>query len=274
MTYPVDDKGNPRVDFVWGHMPIQPDDQRTWTGGMGGADPVVNQNQNNQWSNWPAVGSSTLNSGWTELSFPTGDGGSTRTQTFTWDNHEIAVDNYENYPSFTQGYPYDDIIANVVVPNIIGLSESDAAAALGAAGLGGAGNSYTEGATSANNGKVYAQRPDAGTLYNQGDIVHFDVYSYTAPTGSISGFNQTVTDEGWTLGPNDAIMYLTGRSNYPVAPNTITVSGSSNSDYNQVWTVNDEANNDSYNTGGTAVWVTPTTPVTESTSSGGTWTQN
>jgi hypothetical protein len=267
MTNPVDDLGNPRVDFVWGNFPLQPDDQR-------GTYDNDNQTTDGIWTNYPTVGSDHLSYGWDVLTFPTGDGGNTRQQTFTWDNHEIAVDNYEQYPGFGGGYPYDDTIPNVVVPNIIGLSSAAAGTALGNAGLGGSGNSYTEGATLSNDGKVFAQRPDAGTLYNQGDIVHFDVYSYIAPTGSISGFDQTVTDEGWTLGPNDAIMYLTGRSNYPVAPNTITVSGSSNSDYNQVWTVNDEANNDSYNTGGTAVWVTPTTPVTESTSSGGTWTQN
>jgi len=28
MTYPVDDAGNPRVDFVWGNMAMQPDQQR------------------------------------------------------------------------------------------------------------------------------------------------------------------------------------------------------------------------------------------------------
>ena len=33
MTYPVDDAGNVRVDFVWGHMPMQPDQQRVNTGG-------------------------------------------------------------------------------------------------------------------------------------------------------------------------------------------------------------------------------------------------
>jgi len=211
------------------------------------------------------------------LSFPTGDGGSTRTQTFTWDNHEIAVDNYENYPGFTRGYPYDNIVPNVTVPNILGLSAAAAYAALNSAGLPNNNDgSTTDGATALNDGKVSYQSVPAGTVFDSGDAptIHYQTYHYVsapATTGPIAGFNRSSTH--FSLNGNEVVMYVIGRTVKPTVSTTITVSGTSEGDWNQNWTVEDIANDDAYNTGGTAVKLAYVDHVfTNSTSSGGTWT--
>ena len=269
MTYPVDDKGNPRVDFVWGPFPLQPNQQRT----SYGQNIVTNQDQNIGWTTTFPIDSANLSTGWTELSFGTGDGGNSRTQTFTWDNHEIAASNYEGYPSFIQGAPYNDTVPNRVVPNLIGLTIEQADAALSSLELSSDAHTTTVGATSGNNGKIASQVPAAGTVVNMQDVVLFTTYDYVAPatTGPIAGFNRSSTH--WSLNGNEVVMYVLGRTVKPTIGATITVSGTSESDWNQNWTVEDIVNDDSYNTGGTAVklaYVDHT--FTNSTSSSGTWT--
>ena len=52
MTYPTDDAGHPQVDFVWGNMPMQPDDER----GENTLDPALDNHviADIGWSNYPA----------------------------------------------------------------------------------------------------------------------------------------------------------------------------------------------------------------------------
>lgn len=191
------------------------------------------------------------------------------------DSHIIATTQYEGFPAFTPGAPFDDTIPNVEVPNLVGLVDPTAAQdALEAVDLVlGDTNSSTAGATSGNDLHVKTQSIAAGTLVNVGSTVDIVVYDYVAPVGGpIAGFNKTVTDEGWTLGVGDAIMYLSGRTVKPTTGDVIRVSGSSESDYNHGYNVMGVVNNDSYNTGGTAVWVSPFEhALTANTSSGGTW---
>lgn len=269
MTYPVDDLGNPRVDFVWGQFPIQPDDQRV---GRNIEDAI---STDGIWTNFATVGSDTLASGWTELSFGTGDGGNVRTQTFTWDNHEIAVDNYEGYPGFAQGYPNDDLIPNATVPNLIGMTLQQADDALSTLAFSSAHDTTTVGATSANNGKVKSQSPAAGTLVNVSDVVTFTTYNYAGPTtGPVSGFNRTPTLAGWSLNGNQSVMYVVGQTVKPTVGDTISVTGSDNASHNVSWTVELVENENAYNTGGTAVKVTLVTGSIDSdTATGGTWTK-
>lgn len=345
MTYPVDDLGNPRVDFVWGQFPLQPNDQRTRTD-VDGANITTDTN----WTVTKERGSSNLNSGWTTLSFGTGDGGNTREQTFTFDSHEIAVDNYENYPSFTRGIPYDDTIPNRVVPNLIGLTIEQADAALSNLELSSDAHTTTVGATSGNDGEVASQVPAPGTLVNMQDevlfttyhyvatsgtvpniegmtesaaiaalaaagftdhnndgsatnvdgatalndgkvkqgttgvqlfasTIHYWTYNYTAPatTGPISGFNR-LSGTSFSLNGSDAIMYLTGRTVKPTLGDTITVSGTTASAWNQTWLVAGVEDNDSYNSGGTAVKITAIDDIyfageSGVSSTGGTWTK-
>lgn len=51
MTYPTDDAGHPQVDFVWGNLPMQPDDER----GMDTLDPALDNHiiATTGYSNYP-----------------------------------------------------------------------------------------------------------------------------------------------------------------------------------------------------------------------------
>jgi len=174
MTYPVDDLGNPRVDFVWGQFPLQPNDQR---------DTYDDDNQTTDgiWTNYPTVGSANLSSGWTELSFGTGDGGNTRYQTFTWDSHTIATTGYNNFPEFLPNYAGDgDTGLEAVVPNIVGLTYPAAGPIITAAGFVDSGSTTTwVGATVANDGLIKTQSPAAGSIANVGLAI--SIIRYNAP---------------------------------------------------------------------------------------------
>jgi hypothetical protein len=175
MTYPVDDEGNVRVDFVWGNFPLQPDDQRERTD-----QDNDNITTDGNWTVTKERGSSALDSGWTNLSFGTGDGANTRDQTFTWDNHEIATTGYSNYPSFLPNYAGDgDTGLEFVVPNIVGLTYSAAGPIITAAGFIDSGSTSTYvGATVANDGLIKTQSPVAGAIASP---VAMSIVTYNAP---------------------------------------------------------------------------------------------
>lgn len=175
MTYPVDDNGNPRVDFVWGNFPLQPNDQRS------GFDDEA-QYINDGWLVSPAVGSDNLADGWIEKGFPTGDGGGQRFQTFTYDSHEIATTGYSNYPAFIPNYAGDgDTGLELVMPNLAGIPYSGWSNAISAAGLNWDSDDTTYvGATPDNDGNFISQNPAAGTVVNPGTDV--TTVRYLAPT--------------------------------------------------------------------------------------------
>jgi hypothetical protein len=176
MTYPVDDAGNVRVDFVWGHMPMQPDQQRVNTGGE---DENITTDGN--WTVIKETGSSTLIDGWDSLSFPTGDGGNTRTQTFEWGNHDMITEGYSNYPSFIENYAGDgDTGLEAVVPDLSAFAVSAMDDAVVAAGLVYASATTGVGATTVNDGKLKTQSPAAGVKANLGATVTATLY--LAPT--------------------------------------------------------------------------------------------
>lgn len=355
MAYPLDDNGNIRVDFVWGNVPMQPDEQRTdqsapWVG-------ENNQLGDRGWSA-PSYGvtsdslSTTLTQG---LSL--GD----QSQDDFWQDpdtrsvsvptiHDIATTGWNNFPAFRPNYEGDgDAGLEAIMPNLVGLGSDDFVAALQAAGFSGATGTtarYT-GSTAANNGKVFSQTPAAGanvaietqpelvryvrpqvpdvvdfdsvvaaeealelvglvlgtvttstvgataennnwvksqsiaagTTVDGGTAVNLVEYDYVvaSTTGPIAGLNRTnPAGSGWGLNGNDAVMYLTGRTVRPTIGTTITVSGTSSTKWNQNWTVVDVINNDSYNTGGTAVKITALDDISfatpDASSTGGTWT--
>ena len=204
MTYPVDDAGNVRVDFVWGHMPLQPDQQRVNTGGEG-----ENITTDGNWTVIKERGSSTLAYGWDVISFPTGDNNNSREQTITWDNHEIATTGYANYPQFLPNYAGDgDTGLEAVMPNVVGLTESAAQAALVTAGFTYSGTSTTSvGATALNNGLIKSQAPAAGSISNVGQAPSLSKYAYVAPVavpnlvglGTVAA-DAAITGAGLTVG--------------------------------------------------------------------------
>ena len=175
MTYPVDDAGNPRVDFVWGQFPLQPNDQRERTDESG-----ENITTDGNWTVIKERGSSNLNSGWTTLTFGTGDGGNTREQVFTFDSHDIATTGYSDYPSFLPDYAGDgDPGLEMIVPDIRNLTAAEALVKVSATGIYFNSTGTYIGATVANDGKWKSQDVPAGTLANAGDSLNA-VY-YAAP---------------------------------------------------------------------------------------------
>ena len=280
MPYATDDKGNPRVDFVWGNFPLQPDDQRNT---YNTENQVTNQDQNKNWTNYPTVGSSNLNQGDTFPGYLTrnlnyGDNGTWSTD--YWipaDNHIIASSNYEEYPSFGSDYPYNDTIANVPVPDLINASSPTAAqTALQNAGLV-LGNSYntTSGATAENDLYVKLQSIAPGTLVNVGTAVDITTYHYVAPAGHpIAGISINSFPGHSAPGGGQVYMFLLGRTTKPAVGNFITISGNTNTTLNRTWTVDSVEDNDSYNSGGTVCLLTALgggTVENPNTNSGGTW---
>ena len=223
-----------QVDFVWGNIPMQPDDDRPFRKNL---DPAL-------------------------------------------DSHIIATTQYEGFPAFTPGYPFDDIIQNSEVPNLVGLVDPTAALdALAAVGLVlGDTNSSTTGATSGNNLNVKSQSPAAGTVVNSGSTVDIVVYDYVSPTtGPIAGINRTAQAElGGSLNGNQVVMYVVGRTVKPTVGDTITLSGTSVTAFNVPWVVAAVGDNNSYNTGGTSVKLTLVSGSfgDSTTATGGTWTKN
>ena len=189
MTYPVDDAGNVRVDFVWGHMPMQPDQQRVNTGGEN-----ENITTDGNWTVIKETGSSTLTDSWDNLSFPTGDGGNTRTQTFEWGNHDMITEGYSNYPSFIANYAGDgDIGLEAVVPDLASFAVSAMDDAVVAAGLVYASTTTYVGATTVNDGKIKTQSPAAGVKANIGATVTATFYN--APeVPNVVGFTESAAN--------------------------------------------------------------------------------
>jgi hypothetical protein len=222
-----------RVDFAWGNIPMQPNDDR----GMATLDPAL-------------------------------------------DSHIIATSGYEGFPAFITGGVYDDTIANVTIPNIVGLTASAADAALFAAGVTLRNNdgSTTEGATALNDGKVRVQSIPAGTVINEGSAtLHYQTYHYAATTGPVAGINRTAQAElGGSLNGNQVVMYVVGRTVKPTVGDTITLSGTGVTAFNVPWVVAAVGDNNSYNTGGTSVKLTLVSGTFggSTTATGGTWTKN
>ena len=292
----IDD--NVRIDFAWGNIPMQPNDDR----GESPLDPEL-------------------------------------------DSHIIATSGYEGFPAFITGEPFDDTVPNAVMPDIVGMTQVQAEAALAAAGFTSWNNStVTSGANSSNDGTVASQYPGVGTVLNvtdqpqaayydqpmalvpnlsgmawaaansainnagfivgsnptdvntdnmtiantvayqspaagtyaaQGSAIDYHLYNYVAPanTGPISGFNgnKSSVSMSWGSYMDGYVMYLQGRTLKPTVGSSIVITGSSEAGYNKTWTVQEVADYDGYDTGGTAVLIRGNS-VMNSNATGGTWT--
>jgi hypothetical protein len=258
MTNPVDDAGNPRVDFVWGPFPIQPNDQRT----SYGQDIVTNQDQNMGWTTIRPIDSANLATGWDIITRNSGDGfyeeiTNGRQEITIYDSHaEFVIDGYEGYPGFQTGGVFDDIIPNVTIPNIVGLSVSEAANALDAANVPYNNDGITTvGATSGNNNSVANQSVDAGLIFNAGDVptVHFQTYHYVVVVPINHNLAGIRPDSG--DGDNYRFLYLMGRNSGIQVGDQITLHDTGVDNYNRPFDVTAVANDDSFNTGGQKITI-------------------
>ena len=263
MTYPVDDAGNPRVDFVWGNMAMQPNDQRDVV--TAGPEPLypANGEGNFGWDATFIYPSEGLYSSVTQaLSIGDKDGVNASWDSVTYrtvsvpaDNHSTALTGYKGFPSFIQGAPYDDTTPNVVVPNVVGQTEGAATTALTNAGLvKGAVTTANNagGATSGNDGKVKTQTPAAGTTVNTGASVALVKYNYVAPGYTISAAKYTGDGANMSYGPVLWVI-IPGTTNKPSVGDRVTLSGTSVSAFNTTWYAYSVANDDAYTTGSTLV---------------------
>lgn len=173
--YPQVTAGNIAVDFVWGNLPMQPDDDRT---GNGSATVVVAADaaQNKQWSGYSVKTSPALTKTSIDVTL---SGGLTSSVP---NNHSVALNNWNGYPDYTPEAPYTDTIDQAAVPNVVGLSESAAQTALEAVGFfKGTVTTTADGATAENDGKVKSQIPLAAAVVNLGTQVALVKYAYVAP---------------------------------------------------------------------------------------------
>jgi hypothetical protein len=174
MAYPVDDKGNIRVDFVWGNVPMQPDEQRG------------NNYDDNEytveggWATKELVGNEALQTGWDTITRRNGDqsdDGNVRYDIVEYGVHDIAATGYSNYPAFLPNYAGDDDTAlEFAIPDIRGLTRTAARAAIEALGL-----NFTDawtyvGATVANDNTIKLQDQAAGSYLSVGDSVTASYY--------------------------------------------------------------------------------------------------
>lgn len=352
-TFPKDDNGNVRVDFVYGNVPLQPNEGRD-----ADINEIIDPNGigNVGWSgsktydsaNLPVTTFAYLSKG--DQNYDAGTNPDTRTVEVPT-IHDVATTGYGNFPAYTPNYAGNgDDSLEVVVPTIVGLLWSEALSVLNASGftpssgsstswtsiaqdnvvlnqtpaagslvsstsitvvLGQAptvpnlvdfdtleaaqafledrglvlGNSYSSqvGATSQNNGWIKSQSIAPNTKVNAGTAVDLTTYHYVlqppvnppSTTGPIAGFDRNATNSGdGNLNGNESIMYVLGRTVKPTVGDTISVTNSSDASHNTTWTVLSVNNNDSYNTGGTAVEVALVSGfITSNTSQGGTWTK-
>lgn len=172
--YPQVPAGNERVDFVWGNLPMQPDDDR-----VGNGSPTVvvaaNAAQNNDWSGYSVFPSPVLTKTAITVNLSPG------ITSVVENNHSVALNNWNGYPDYTPVAPYLDTVDQAAIPNVVGQLEAAATTALTNAGfVKGAVTTDAVGATVSNDGQVKTQTPAAATVANLGASVA--LVKFLAPT--------------------------------------------------------------------------------------------
>ena len=189
MTYPVDSAGNPRVDFVWGNMAMQPNDQRDVV--TSGPEVLIpaNGEGNFGWDTtykYPSEGlyasvEQRLSVGDKDGANASWDNVTTRTVSVPADNHSVALTGYSNYPAYLPNYAGDgDAALELPIPDISNLTATEALAVVSALGIYFNNTGTHIGATVANDGKWKSQDVSIGALLSAGDTINA-VY-YAAPT--------------------------------------------------------------------------------------------
>jgi hypothetical protein len=169
--YPQVSGGNIAVDFVWGNFPMQPDDDRS-----GAETNIGGSTGDTGWSATTYVGSEVLTK--TAISKSLNNG---ITQSVE-NNHSVALNNWNKYPDYDPVAPFLDTTDQAAMPNVVGLNETAAGAALVAAGfVKGTVTTTADGATAENDGLVKTQAVAATTVTNLGTSVNLVKYAYVAP---------------------------------------------------------------------------------------------
>lgn len=201
MSNPVDDLGNVQVDFVWGNMPMQPDDQR----GMATLDPALDNHiiattmyngfpgytpvppfddtvPNRTVPNVVGLTESAATTALTNVNLVKGIVTETEVGATTSNDGKIKSQAPTSGTVVNSGDEVDLVkYLTPVVPDVVGMTEAEAVLALEAAFLAeGATPSDYVGATVENDLTVKSSNPVAGTKRNTGATV--DLTLYVAPT--------------------------------------------------------------------------------------------
>ena len=114
-----DDSGNVQVDFVWGNMPLQPNDDRSDQGSSFGGG-----SGDNGWASTYSATSDTLRTADYNNSSSVQDLFNIKVPA---DSHTIATTGYSNFPGYIPNYAGDgDTGLEAVVPNLLRLTRSQA----------------------------------------------------------------------------------------------------------------------------------------------------
>lgn len=236
MPYPLDDNGNIRVDFVWGNVPMQPNEQR-------GDNYDDNEyTVEGGWVSKKTVGNQALNTGWDHVVRRNGDqspDGKFRMDITEFGAHDIMDTGYANYPSFLPNYAGDgDQQLELVVPNLTNLTVVAAEALIEGLGLVFSSATSTIGATEDNDGKFKSQTPAAGTVVNPGSTVTVTYYVNEVAVPNIVGMtpqaaqaalvaagleigNNQYSQTGATSGNNQTVKSQNPTSGTLVIPGTL-----------------------------------------------------
>jgi hypothetical protein len=178
---PIVETGNVQVEFPWGNIPLQPDEDRdNGTAGNtgGGADDYG-------WSTTTKVISDVLNP--------------------ALDNHSIATGlppyrfpGWNGYPSYLPN-DNDNLPGSFVVPDVIGLTFNEADTVLEFAGftINTVPLDNTGGATAENDGTVKSHSPSAGNTIEEGGLVTVFVYSYDEPETTVFSWSLSENTDGF-----------------------------------------------------------------------------
>ena len=202
MANPLDTGGNVKVDFVWGNLPMQPDDQRgmatldpaldnhiiaaTMYNGFPGYTPVspfLDTTENVAIPNVVGMLEAAATTALTTAGLVKGAVTTTDVGATTVNDGKVKTQT----PAATTVVNVGATVALVkylapTVPSVLGLTEAAAEAALVAAGLiKGTVTTSATGATVENDGLVKSQNPVSGGKANTGSAVDFVLYAYVAP---------------------------------------------------------------------------------------------
>ena len=268
---------NVRVDFAWGNIPMQPDDDRI-QGERPTLDPALDSHSIavDGWSGFPAfipnfedrtsdyapnvVGMTLADAQATIAAqgFVWSEGDSSTTSDgATSENEGIVAAQFPTAGTLTAGdgttistVTYH--VAGVQVPSILGMPWPEAESTITGAGFvsGGATGSTNVGATETNANSVSSQSPAAGSYATAGSTISYVTYDFIGY--DIAGIRY---DAAINSNAGGYYLFITGRNNQPATDITIYVHGT-NQDIDGAHTVLAAVNDDSFNTGGTKITIT------------------
>jgi len=167
----VDSSGNQKVDFAWGNVPMQPNEDRDGSGAV--VIEPANSDQNRNWSGTVVYPSQVLDQ--------------------ALDNHLLVATGHNGYPDYLPN-DVDNIPGNIPIPDLEGGTVQFATAQWVAAGFNA--NNITinyipnaGGATPSNNGVIASQSPEAGHTADVDHVITLNVYDYATPETQIFAWN-------------------------------------------------------------------------------------